>query len=473
MLDRLEPSGVIRASISAHILTLLYFFRCACGVPSMNALPDLLFCDKGLMLRLGFNARQLEEGLTQRGAGRRQGERANLPLDPEMLSNTVARYGFASMRQAMVDFLKLIWKSTPDKPRRIMMIIDGTLIELGESAVGGGWTKRQEKIKTAAGLKTIDRSFYGYKLVWAYEPSTGLPLGMAFGTADQDEKHFTDELLGMAGEILGGLGKVHKVALDKGYFSGPLLYELDRAGLLFVTPAKAGTNIREEALNAAGGGGGFRTHRARRQDGRGHDVEVVGIEGLETFSTYAPASKVKDGEHVDRHKKDFQAKKINAVVLVKHSGYKHPDMVVLTNGPVRNPFGSYDDYDDRSLSENKNRCLKQDFKLCRSPQRNYEAACVHCHFVVMAFAAATGHMRYLEEQERLAGDGKPSTLGSYYRRTARENRDQVIVFYENKYGIFYLSELMLLRGIAVKRPPRQAAKTVEDIFSRSGVPDTS
>ena len=45
------------------------------GVDSMNALPALLFSDEALMQLVGFNAQHVRQGMCQRGAAKRQGER--------------------------------------------------------------------------------------------------------------------------------------------------------------------------------------------------------------------------------------------------------------------------------------------------------------------------------------------------------------------------------------------------------------
>lgn len=457
-----------RHAITPESLLLTYFMRCMCQVPSMNSLPDLLFADKGLMRRLGFNAHQLEHGLTQRGANR-SGTRVNLPIDPEMLSENIAQLEVEDVRKALTESLRLIWLSLPRRPRRVMLVIDGTLIEMGESAKGGAWTKRKKTIKTKDGPKTIEESFYGYVLVWLYEPATGLPLAAAFGPANADEKSFVPQLLDSAERVLSGLSQMDVVALDRGYFDGPTLYHIKERGIDFIIPAKKNANVWQEARDHAAPGAGALPQYLAERTSEKEDLKLTGIEGLTTFETYAPAAKVKNGRHVDTFKKDFTANPINAVVARYNSRFKDDDdgLVLLTSRKVNKPLRVYDDYDDRSLIENKNRCLKQDFNLCKPPKRDYKPAEIHGLFVLLAFACATAHMLYLDHQHKLIDRSRPSTLGDYLRQLARENRDQVIVFNDRDYGIFYACELMMLRGIRVKEPNPRAAKTPEEIFART------
>jgi hypothetical protein len=466
-LRTLEPRGVKRRVVDFESLLLTYFMRCVCRVPSMNSLPQLLFADKGLMRRLGFNAHQLKHGLTQRGVGR-SGPRRNVPLDPEMLAKQIGALDAEELHRGVRQGLRQIWQTVARPPRQVLGIIDGTLIEMGSSAEGGAWTKRSKKIRTKEGLKSVEVAIYGYLLVWACEASTGLPLAFAFGKANDDERQFVGQLLDDAQEVLAGISQLDVVVLDRGFFDGPGLDELDRRGLRFVIPARRDSNVFAEAHEQAHAAHPALARYSARRKTPDELLEVAGIEGLRCFETYAPARQVHRGGHVDRHKKSFEPKRINAVVLTQHSGYPDADLVLLTNGQVRKPFQAYDDYDARSLIENKNRTLKQDFKLCKPPQRRFRAAEIHSLFVILAYACATGHMLYLDAQQELIRANKPCTLGEYLRQLALENRDQLIIFEGSMYGIFFSCELLLLQGIHVKEPDPRAATSCEEILQRSG-----
>jgi hypothetical protein len=57
----------------------------------INALPRLLFSDEALMQLVGFNAQQIRQGICQRGATRRQGERLPGPICPATLANNIVK----------------------------------------------------------------------------------------------------------------------------------------------------------------------------------------------------------------------------------------------------------------------------------------------------------------------------------------------------------------------------------------------
>jgi hypothetical protein len=70
---------------------LLYGLKTLFGIERMNALPVLLFSDEALMQLVGFNAQQVRQGICQRGAATRQGERTPGPISPETLANTIVK----------------------------------------------------------------------------------------------------------------------------------------------------------------------------------------------------------------------------------------------------------------------------------------------------------------------------------------------------------------------------------------------
>ena len=51
----------------------------------------LLFSDEAVMQLVGFNAQQVRQGICQRGATKRQGERSPGPICPEMLANNIRK----------------------------------------------------------------------------------------------------------------------------------------------------------------------------------------------------------------------------------------------------------------------------------------------------------------------------------------------------------------------------------------------
>jgi hypothetical protein len=83
LLDEAHGAAAHRAMIPFVQYVLLYGVKTLFGIESINALPRLLFSDEALMRLVGFNAQQVRQGLCQRGATKRQGERLLGPICPD------------------------------------------------------------------------------------------------------------------------------------------------------------------------------------------------------------------------------------------------------------------------------------------------------------------------------------------------------------------------------------------------------
>jgi hypothetical protein len=70
-------------------MVLLYFLKVLSGIKAMDALPELLFANRGLMRLVGFSGHVLEKGLCKRGEDRRKGEKRSIPLCPDMMRNNL------------------------------------------------------------------------------------------------------------------------------------------------------------------------------------------------------------------------------------------------------------------------------------------------------------------------------------------------------------------------------------------------
>ena len=480
-LEAMDGVGIERRTIPFETWVMLYFLRCLARCPSQNSLPDTLFSDTSLMRRLGFNAHQIEFGITARGGESRKGERLSCPLDPEALSKNIVKLPLDDVRAVFQECLCLVWDQLKSVPKRLLAAIDGSFIEIGPTAEGAGVSSREKQVRTKEGMKTVKSTVVGFKMMVLYVPSLGLPLAVAFGPANLDERTYVRQLLLDAQEVIGDRATLDTVVIDRGFISGPGLWEIHDMGLRFVIPARRDLKVHEEARGLVHGQTEeiptYRSQRQRVRRRRPKDggrpvavtetLEVVGVEGCRTFETYATAAEIGKSGHKDRHKKSFEANPINAVVLTREDGREHVDLVLLTNGPVKRPFVPFDDYDDRSRIENEiNRELQQHWFIERPPQRTAKAAELHVLFVMLAFAMTQG-FRLWEEQQLAEDEVKgTSTLGEYVRGLQRENHDRVVVFLDDQYGIFYTSDIILMFGRRVRDPAPGAARTLEELMLR-------
>src|SRR3989441_1754175 len=207
-------------------------------------------------------------------------------------------------------------------------------------------------------------------------------------------------------------------------------------------------------------------------------TELVGIEALTTYDSYGAPEQT---QHAQR--RDYEGQPINEVV-VRRWDNRVPateGTVYLTNGPVSDPFVVFDSYDWRSVIENGIfKEGKYPWHLGRFPKKTEAAVVVHSHFTLLvmglstAFRLSQAQPAAVSTQERethpslstalLGGEG----TARWRLRLKEENRDKVIVFLGEVYGIFHLAELAILSGMRLHRLPSHLGSR-QTILQRYGL----
>jgi len=82
-------AGVHRVFLPAICFLLLYGARVLFGIESTHALPSLLFSNVAVMTLIGFNAYQVVNGMTQRGAKLRTEASEYCLMDPQTLARSM------------------------------------------------------------------------------------------------------------------------------------------------------------------------------------------------------------------------------------------------------------------------------------------------------------------------------------------------------------------------------------------------
>src|SRR2546425_7873900 len=270
-------------------------------------------------------------------------------------------------------------------------------------------------------------------------------------------------LLEQAQRNLGPRGHIGTIVIDRGYLDGEDLWQVHQQGVIFVIVGKANMVVTQDAQALAKG---ERAQVRERVIGHGHGktarqerlrTELVGIEGLTTYDDYGEPSQTQYA-----HRRDYQGQPINAVV-VRRWDNRLPTgdgTVYLTNGPVSDPFVVFDSYDWRSVIENGIfKEGKHPWHLGRFPKKTEAAVIVHCHFTLLVMALCTAFRLWQAQQAAgptpemearsslstalLGGEG----TARWRLRLKEENRDKVIVFFAEAYGIFHLAELAVLTGM--------------------------
>ena len=387
---------------------MLYGLKTWFGIKSMNALPPLLFSDEAVMQLVGCNAQQVRQGICQRGATTRQGERAPGPICADTLAKQIVQW---HVRDLEAVFNGSIWALAQAGVfgAKVTGIADGIDLETTDHDRGCGQVTRKVRIEAKQGrVHEIEVTVYGWKVLLLIDAATKIPLAVKVGQIPAHETHWTRALVTQARANLAGYARLHKVVFDRGCLDGTDLWWLDQQGLTFVVPAKTTMAVTADARAQAMAGEGItrgrRVHTVRHGQGRTArserlETEVVGITGLTTSDQYGSPE---HGRQANR--RDFQANPLNAVVVRPWNGKDYGPggkTVFLTNAAVQPPLQPFDDDADRSLIENC--CIKeakQQWELGHPPQKTERAVRVHVLFTLLRFALATAYRLQCEHEAR-------------------------------------------------------------------------
>jgi Transposase DDE domain len=433
LLEEAHGAAIQREMVPYVQYVLLYGLKTLFGIKSMNALPPLLFSDEALMQLVGFNARHVRQGVCQRGATKRQGERTPGPISPETVANNIVKLNLRDLERVFNGAIRALAQAgVLDK--KVTGIADGTDLETTARYQGCGQVTRKVRLEDKQGrVHAIEVTVYGWKVLLLIDARTKIPLAVKVAKIHEPEALWTRALVTQARMNLAGVARLQKVIFDKGFLDGTTLWWLDQQAVTVVVPAKADMAVTADARAQAAAGGeitvGRRAHTVRHGQGKTArterlETEVVGITELTTYDQYGTPE---HGRHTNR--RDFQPHPIHAVVVRQWQGKDYGPggkTVFLTNAPVAKPLQVFDAYDDRSLMENC--CIKaakQPWDLGHPPQKTDRAVRVHVVFTLLMFALATA---YRLACEREATSGESVGWQRWRRQLLEQTREQVIVF---------------------------------------------
>ena len=176
--------------------------------------------------------------------------------------------------------------------------------------------------------------------------------------------------------------------------------------------------------------------------------------------------------------KRFQPKLVNATVVLQWDGAPKDadkEVVILDTDPSTDAFAGFDAYDDRSLIENTgNREAKESWFLEHHPKRSEAGMRAHAYFVFTCMALVTAFRLHQQQAEEAESRGEETGIGRYRRQLEAKNRDRVIVFCGERFGIFRNYEVFLLVGIPV-RERAMMGESAETVLARcrARTPNTS
>jgi hypothetical protein len=476
--------------ISFLTVFFIYIMRIISGCPFFWNIKPVLLQSQPLMRLVGFNARQIREGTSERGLHNPSNGNAQKPDDdeidgirgpvcPQFISFFISAI-LASALECFFNKIIRILVSYSFFPKKINAIMDASDIQTTERCVGCGRVSKEKAPELRLRKKRIRKVWeciFGFKIWVVWDSLSKLPIAMRFTTIEVADINMAREVVQQAVDNVGDKVKIVSLAFDRGFLDGPFMWWLHHdMGIRFYVPAKKNMNVYEDALSLLDSGIRKTRERARKV-GRGKNSgavidrwDVVGIEGLTSAGFYGEKG---SGSHENSN--NFRPNPINAVV-VRHDPYKenNPDsdpMVILTNGAVDEPLVIYDGYDARSEIENSLfREAKQAWFIQRPPENTKNAFRAHVYLTIITMALTTAFRAWMDQQDKLEQQGKETGIRIFREKVRQENGSKLIVFDGDRYAIFDAYEVVILCGRNV-RMPRGVPERIEkkDILNKYGV----
>src|SRR3989442_4170532 len=146
VLEQMELPGVQRVLVPTIQFVLLYLLKVLFGGQSMNELPRWLFSNMALMQLVGFNARQVEAGLTKRGDAQRKTKQKQGPLTPQCLADNISKLTAVQMETCFNQMVQCVVGWGLLEGERIAAL-DGSKLPTPETYEGCGKGKQSRSVK--------------------------------------------------------------------------------------------------------------------------------------------------------------------------------------------------------------------------------------------------------------------------------------------------------------------------------------
>jgi hypothetical protein len=139
----------------------------------------------------------------------------------------------------------------------------------------------------------------------------------------------------------------------------------------------------------------------------------------------------------------------------------------VTNIDIKDPFITFDRYDERSLMENKLfREVKQNWHFEHPPKKTKEGVYVQTYMTMGMKALTTAFLKWQEQQLQLEALGKQTTWQMYRRKLKVLNRNKLIVFVGQHFGIFPSHEVFMLANVPVHKTEEELNISREQIYAK-------
>src|SRR6266568_4603663 len=204
--------------------------------------------EMALMEVVGFNARQVEEGLTHRGDALRKTRKKQGPLSPQSLADNISKLSHEQMEGFFNQMVRcVVALGLLDGER--MAALDGSKLPTPPTYEGCGKLKQTRKVKVKGQKERAIEEYYvyGWKVLVLMDVHTRLPLAMHVVKIEEYEGRWLLPLLEQAQRNLGTRGHISTIVIDRGYLDGEDLWLVDQQGVIFVIVSKANMAVTQDA----------------------------------------------------------------------------------------------------------------------------------------------------------------------------------------------------------------------------------
>ncbi|MEA4884369.1 MAG: hypothetical protein VB144_12095 [Clostridia bacterium] len=182
-IDALQSFNILgyqRMMLPLAYFLLTYIAKILLGVPSMNALPGLLFANTALMEIIGFNGLILTEGLCKRGRhSRAPGKKPPRPFSPQTVANVLKRFTLEESEALLNRLISLMAKKAL-LDRELAVIIDSTDLvvtdDFKDFDACGAKTRIKKVVGRSGRVTEIEVVELGFKLVTLFCQKFRIPL---------------------------------------------------------------------------------------------------------------------------------------------------------------------------------------------------------------------------------------------------------------------------------------------------------
>ena len=480
LLEHLDPQNQTRKNVPFIQLVLVFLMKVVGSIKTIDEVSDLLLTDELLMSMCGFNAHQVRNGSCERGTKLRKTPppqiRGSLCVD------TLANHIVTITPRRIENFFNRAIQQLARQgifPKKIHAACDCTLYETTSKFKGCGSVTREVKVQARGyrkngELKAVPVTLYGWK-VWAiYEIKTNMPLAIKIDTIQKPDNLHVLAVLEQAKENVKASSIIDSLVIDRGFLDGKVLYDIDQQGIEFVIPLKRGMDAAKDARQLALDSESFPPVHREIEVVHGYGKKrftekmlttLVGVPDLLTCDWFNP-----EGSKANTAKKDYEPIPLNAVIVKTWDNKTPPpekQVVFVTNMDVKNPFLTFDRYDDRSLMENKLfREVKQNWHFQHPPKKSKEGVYVQAYMTMALKALTSAFLKWQEEQLQLEALGKYSTWQMYRRKLKVLNRNKLIVFIDRHFGIFPSHEVFMLANVPVHDIAKELNITREQVYAK-------